>query len=364
MDIINDNWFSEYDNFYNDESDECDNLNKKNFKKLHIIKLRNNYFNICEEKDFQRRFVISKKSFEMLLQKIENKIQYNTNRNAAIPPVIQLLVTLRFYATGCFLITAADFCGISETSAHKIIHRVSPEIAALRNDFIKLPLLSEEIRENEQKFFKVAKFIRVIGCMDCTHIKVESFGGENCELYRNRKGFFSINVQVIINAKLEIIDIVARWPGSTHDSTIFNHSRIKTLFDAHTFGDSLLLADSGYPNLPYLMTPLLHPTTPEEHLYNEAQIRTRTRIERCFGIWKRRFAILSIGMRCRTVENTFPIIIATAVLHNIAQQEHNSNLISNSEQCDNTIIQIQNADLNSRNNNNEREKLILEYFKR
>lgn len=113
-------------------------------------------------------------------------------------------------------------------------------------------------------------------------------------------------MQVITNARLDIIDIVERWPGSTHDSTIFNHSRIKSLFEANRFNDGLLLGDSGYPNLPYLMTPLLNPTTAAEHLYNEAQIRTRSKIERCFGIWKRRFAVLSIGSQFETVEKMLP----------------------------------------------------------
>jgi len=73
--------------------------------------------------------------------------------------------------------------------------------------------------------------------------------GKQSELYRNRKCRFSFNEQVVINARLEVIDIVARWPGSSHDSTIFNHSRIKSLFEADTVGDSVLVADSGYPNL-------------------------------------------------------------------------------------------------------------------
>ncbi|XP_067216871.1 putative nuclease HARBI1, partial [Linepithema humile] len=185
-------------------------------------------------------------------------------------------------------------------------------------------------------------------------------GGEDSELYRNRKGYFSLNVQVITNAKFDIIDIVARWPGSTHDSTIFNHSRIKSLFEANRFNDGLLLGDSGYPYLSYLMTPLLHPSTPAEHLYNEAQIRTRSTIERCFGIWKRRFAVLSIGSRFQTVEKILPIITATAILHNIAQQENE--YLVNPEIYNNVIAEIQNLD--NRNINDERQHLIMEYFER
>lgn len=172
-------------------------------------------------------------------------------------------------------------------------------------------------------------------------------------------------MQVIINARLEIIDIVARWPESTHDSAIFNHSRIKSLFEANRFDDALLLGDSSYPNLSYLMTPLLNPTTPTEQLYNEAQIRTRSKIERCFGIWKRRFAVLSIGSRFEKVEKTLPIIIATAVLHNIAQQENelNYNLV-NPDIYNNVIAQVRNVNLDNRNINDERQRLILEYFDR
>ncbi|KYN29456.1 Putative nuclease HARBI1, partial [Trachymyrmex cornetzi] len=111
-----------------------------------------------------------------------------------IPPVIQLLVAIRFYATGSYLITVADFCGISESSAQRIVHRVSPIIAALNNEFIKLPMSAEQIHQNQKEFFQIAKFINVIGCVDCTHIKVESCGGRENELYRNRKGFFSFSI--------------------------------------------------------------------------------------------------------------------------------------------------------------------------
>lgn len=185
-------------------------------------------------------------------------------------------------------------------------------------------------------------------------------GGEFSELFRNRKGFFSINVQVVVNAKLEIIDIVARWPGSTHDATIFDNSRIKALFEMGALNDGLLLADSAYPNLPYIMTPLHNPTTAAEHIYNEAQIRSRSVIERFFGIWKREFAVLSIGTRFRTVERTLPIIVAIAVLHNIIQQETEQNAIEGGL-YDNVIMQMEVE--NNENINNVRQQ-IIEYFDR
>jgi hypothetical protein len=68
-----------------------------------------------------------------------------------------------------------------------------------------------------------------------------------------------------------------------------------------------------------LLTPLLNPVSPQEHLYNEAHIWTRNVIERTFGVWKRCFPILAYGCRLKQ-ETLLNLIIACAVLHNIAKQ--------------------------------------------
>lgn len=81
-----------------------------------------------------------------------------------------------------------------------------------------------------------------------------------------------------------------------------------------------LVADSGYMNRSYLMMLLPVVNNPLESLYNESQIRSRNPIERAFGVWKRRFPVLAFGMHVH-LNNSPPIIIATAVLHNILQNK-------------------------------------------
>lgn len=47
-------------------------------------------------------------------------------------------------------------------------------------------------------------------------------------------------------------------------------------------------------------------------------IRSRNTDERLFGVWKRRFPIVGAKIKCK-IENIQPIIVATAVLHNICR---------------------------------------------
>lgn len=179
----------------------------------------------------------------------------------------------------------------------------------------------EEVAETRQAFYNIARFPRCIGGLDCTHVKLQSPGGNDSEIFRNRKQYFSLNVQTISDAGLKIRNIVARWPGSAHDSNIFRNSNVSGFFERGVFGDSVLIGDSGYPIKPYLITPLQQVRTNSENLFNESLIRTRNVVERQYGVWKRRFPALAMGLRVN-LNTAQAIITATAVLHNKACEEN------------------------------------------
>ncbi|XP_066593192.1 putative nuclease HARBI1 [Prorops nasuta] len=243
-------------------------------RRRHTYLTRQNYFEILNEENFRRRFKLNKIQFIEVLDPIEPKLHMR-QWNKTISPTIRLLVALRFYATGCFLLVVADFNGICEKSAQKIVHEVSAAISELRPHYIKLPQTKGEMMRTMNDNFHLSGMIRVIGAIDCIHVRVKSYGGEDAELFRNRKGFFSLNVQCLVNSRLQFLDIVVRWPGSAHDNTIFENSRLKFRFDNFEFENGIILGDRGYRNQRYLITPLANPQTPQEVLYNESHIRTR-----------------------------------------------------------------------------------------
>lgn len=119
------------------------------------------------------------------------------------------------------------------------------------------------------------------------------------------------------DASLKFSNIVATWPGATHDARIFENSRLYTQLENGHYNGRHLLGDSGYALRTFLLTPVLNPVLAEDTKYNRAHASTRNTIERAFGVFKRRFAVLNIPMRTK-LRTSKIIIMACAVLHNIA----------------------------------------------
>ncbi|KAJ8973882.1 hypothetical protein NQ317_019295, partial [Molorchus minor] len=201
----------------------------------------------------------------------------------------------RFYATGNVLTSIGDFSGTHKTTASKIIRRVTTALCLIKHRFVYLPEGEERVAIMEG-FYNIAAFPRVILAIDGTHVRIQSPGA--CDHH------------------LKIRNVVARWPGSSNDINVFMNSALKARFE-EGMGNCVMLGDSGYPVSKYLLTPLLHPQNEAEIRYNESQIRTRNPIERCIGVWKGRFPVLALGIRLN-LETAQEIIVATAILHNLA----------------------------------------------
>nr|XP_049706930.1 putative nuclease HARBI1 [Helicoverpa armigera] len=308
------------DILWESSSSDDENYNDlPNSRKKKVYQPRVNRFLKWNEQEFLDRFRISKGLARALASHLAPLLQTRTMKNFAVTPEQQIIMALEFYACGSFQRCIGDAAGVHKSTVCRIIHRVSRAIAGLRTDWIAMPKNIEEMETEAKKFYEICAFPKVIGTIDCTHIPIKSPGGADAETYRNRKQVFSLNVQVITNAEMYITNIVARWPGSCHDSHIFNSSVIKGRLEDGEFDGFWLLGDKGYANKPYLLTPLRNPVTEAEKLYNESHIRTRNIVERSFGCWKKRFPAVSWKLRTNTARAQCAIV-AMAVLYNICKK--------------------------------------------
>ncbi|KAM4604773.1 putative nuclease HARBI1 [Polymixia lowei] len=282
-----------------------------------ILVDRSNPLNQFDEITFRDRFRMYKEDVLEIITLLEPRLSSMSQRGRPVPSSLQVLITLRFLASGTFHRETGDLCGVSEATVCRIVHNVCSAICELRNLYIKFPDAAEQANYKVQ-FYKYGNFPGVIGCIDGCHVGIKCPSTPDAEEYRNRKNWFSINVQAACTPNLEFSNIVARWKGATHDSRIFHNSSLCAQFERGQHS-GLLLGDSGYAQSSYLFTPWPHPTTTEQQRYNRALIRTREMVERMFGVWKNRFQCLRNTLRFEP-RRCCKVIIATAVLHNYLKQ--------------------------------------------
>lgn len=152
------------------------------------------------DEELRSRYRFGRESIEFLSELLRDDLERDTSRNHALSTTVQVLVALRFFASGSFLQVIGDTLGLSKSTVSRIISQVSLALAQKQGNFIKWPSTEAEIFQNKRGFFTKGGFPGVIGCVDGTHIKIQA-PHQNENDFVNRKGFHSINVQAICNHK-------------------------------------------------------------------------------------------------------------------------------------------------------------------
>lgn len=129
--------------------------------------------------------------------------------------------------------------------------------------------------------------------------------------------FSLFQLQAVCDHKKQLLDIYVGYPGSVHDSRVFRNSPLSNSL-ADRCGRYFLLADSGYPLKPNVLTPYKDRgnLTPRQRNFNNKLCKNRYVIEHCFGILKQKFRQL-YHLKLRKIAFMVHFIRAACVLHNI-----------------------------------------------
>uniref|UniRef100_UPI00398E38AC putative nuclease HARBI1 n=1 Tax=Pristiophorus japonicus TaxID=55135 RepID=UPI00398E38AC len=220
---------------------------------------------------------------------------------------------------GSFQSATADISNISQFSMHRSIRQFTDALYKRRVDYISSPMTREKQVEQQARFVLIAGFPRMHGVIDCTHIGLR-VQLNHPKFFINRKGFHSLNVQLVCDHQSRILTVDARYPGSSHDSFILSQTNVPTLFTRPNQDCGWLLGDKGYPLSTWLLTPLRNSRTAAEHSYNDAHSGTRCIIEHCIGILKQRFLYLqrSGGALQYSPQRVSIFMVVCCMLHNLA----------------------------------------------
>ncbi|XP_053299052.1 putative nuclease HARBI1 [Pleuronectes platessa] len=259
------------------------------------------------------RFCFGRADIQYIVDLLRPNLQRRTQRSHGLSVEEQVLIALRFYAYGTFYQVVGYYMGVTKSTVCDVLKSVSTALASLINEIVSFPK-DDQIIQAKQNFFLLGNMPNTIGAIDCIHVHIQA-PHENEWEFVNRKGRHSINVQLVGNAELLITNCVVKWPGSVHDARILRESALYRELQTNR-PNGIILGDSAYPLLPWLMTPFLAANTPEQARFNTAHCKTRCTIERLNGVLKRRFACLNY-LRVEP-QKACNIILACIVLLNIA----------------------------------------------
>ncbi|KAL4582191.1 hypothetical protein LXL04_006733 [Taraxacum kok-saghyz] len=186
---------------------------------------------------------------------------------------------------------------------------------------------------NNPRYYPIFKDF--IGAIDGTHVKASVAQHEQAK-YIGRKGYATQNIMVVCDFNMCFTFVWAGWEGTTHDTRIFNESLQRSeLHFPRPMGEKYYVVDAGYPNTrgylaPYkgatiryhlpdfqrTQTPALRAPSGAKETFNFRHSSLRNIIERTFGVWKARWAILRDIHVNFTYDDQVKLVLASMAMHN------------------------------------------------
>ncbi|XP_035986731.1 putative nuclease HARBI1 [Fundulus heteroclitus] len=278
-------------------------------------------------------FRMSYRTFQWLCESLRPYIsKAETRMRRPIPVEQKVGAVLWFLGTTSDYRTIAHLFGISRASLCIFVKDVCEAICYhLTPQFVKLPTDIEATNIMES-FKEKWGYPICIGAIDGSHIPIVAPNERRVD-YFNRKGWYSINMQALVDDRYMFRDICVGWSGSTHDARVLVNSQLYQFWENGVFPHlqteidgvmvpPVILGDPAYPLLPWLTKPYPENagTTEAQKKYNFIHSRSRIVVENAFGRLKGRWRRLLKRIDNNT-SNVPNVIAACCTLHNICETQ-------------------------------------------
>ena len=148
---------------------------------------------VYDDVELVERYRFRRADILWLVEEFGGELEYDCARRGGLSPLMQVMVALRVFAAGAFQLDVADTFGVNKPTVCRTVHRVATVLSRRIGQYVQFEQPAD-VDRTKAKFFRMASFPNVIGCIDCTHV--------------------SINVQLVCNADMHIMNAEVKWPVS------------------------------------------------------------------------------------------------------------------------------------------------------
>ncbi|XP_072144409.1 putative nuclease HARBI1 [Dermacentor andersoni] len=181
------------------------------------------------EEEFWRYFRLSKRTVRSLCDELDPIIR--CQRASDLSTERKVLCALRFFATGSFQrsVGREEHVRMVQSAVSSTIHEVTEAIISVsaRRKLVDFPFAPSAKDEAKAAFARRGAIPGVLACFDGTLIaimKPEGLSLADTACFMSRKGYYALKVMAVCNAELRILVVDSRFPGSCHDSWVWQHN--------------------------------------------------------------------------------------------------------------------------------------------
>lgn len=297
----------------------------------HVERQRLDWVQHCtslDDHEFTRYYRVDKPTFQHILERLRPALTTDEEMarrgsSGPISPELQLSMTLRFLAGGSYL-DIMLLHGVHRSTFFVIIWRVIDAINNTESFALCFPIDdADKLSDISKKFMSNRKspsaMSGCVGALDglCIEI-IRPKNVLNSRSYFNRKGFFAIPLQAMVDSEYRFTYASMTVLGSTHDSLAFLVSQLGRRIAAGELpAPYWIAADAAYAASNSILTPYSGKNlTPQRDSFNYWLSRNRVAIEQAFGMLVMRWGVLwrPLAVDVRDVPR---VVMSLLKLHNI-----------------------------------------------
>lgn len=172
-------------------------------------------------------FRVSKETFYYLCEKLRSAIErQDTRMRRAICVEQRVAITLWCLATCIEYRSIGHLFGVARSTVCVIVHDTCKVIVrVLLRTYIQFPR-GNELNDVVDGFKRKWGMIQCAGAIDGTHVPVMPPASLHTDNYYNRKGWYSIIIQAVVDHNYMFRDVCVGWPGSVHDARVLVNSTL------------------------------------------------------------------------------------------------------------------------------------------
>lgn len=276
---------------------------------------------------------MTKDTFRILCSELGPYIQkQSTVLRSPISVERRVAVTVWKLATNIEYRTLSNLFGLGISTVATIVVETCHAITSnLLKKYVYIPE-GDMLKEIVRGFESCWGFPQAAAAIDGSHFPI--IRPQECASdYYNRKGYYSVIGQGLVDFRGRFMDICNGWPGKVHDARVFSNSSVSKKGSSGKLFPSwkrkigrvdvplLVLGDPAYPLLPWLMKPYVDNvnTTDKEKQFNYRQSRARMVVENAFGRLKGRWRCLLKRLDFH-LKNVPTVVASCVVLHNLCEK--------------------------------------------